>query len=295
MVGLVSPSSPITPDLEERLSRGIETLERLGLRVKFGKHARDRYFYSAGTASDRAADFNEMWADPEVAMLLMTLGGPTANHLLDGIDFQSFEHSPKIFAGMSDGTTLLTAIHARAGIVTFHGPDLLFGFGRPMTRRSEEHLRALLMNGEYGPIPCTQTALREGRASGPLVGGHVGILIMTMFAGYAPDLRGAILFLEGTEQIHILDRQLTALRLHGVFDRIAGLVIGHFEGHEPPDVASYRSPADVVLEVTRGYDFPIIEIEELGHNVENVVLPIGVMSTIDTARSWFSLDEPAVV
>jgi muramoyltetrapeptide carboxypeptidase len=294
-VGVVSPSAPITPDLQEQLDRGIATLEGFGLRVKLAPHALDRHFYSAGRAAERIADFNRMWADPEVAMVLMSQGGQSANHLLEGLEFDLFGRNPKIFSGISDGTTLLTAISKRSGIVTFHGPDLLWTFGLPMSPPFEQNVRSVLMDGWYGAIPSTTlTPVREGRASGPLHGGHINILILTMLAGYAPDLRGAILFLEGTESIDRLDRQFTALRLRGVFDQIAGLVIGHFEGHDEVGPASYRTPAEMVLEVTQDYDFPILQLDELGHHVENLVFPIGVTATLDTTTPSLHLDEPAV-
>ncbi|MGB9718014.1 MAG: LD-carboxypeptidase [Thermoproteota archaeon] len=85
----------------------METLETFGLKVKLGKHVFDRYHYNAGTREARIEDFNTMWEDPEVKMILVSQGGQTANHLLDGVDYRMMRKTPKIFTGVSGGTTLL--------------------------------------------------------------------------------------------------------------------------------------------------------------------------------------------
>ena len=296
LVAVVSPSSAVTQDLQGQFERGVAALESLGLRVRVEDHVMDRNYYSAGTAAARIDDLHRAWADPNVAMVLMSQGGQTANNLLDSLDYDLFRRQPKIFMCMSDGTTLLTAITSQSGIVTFHGPDLLFGFGRHMSEPFIDQFRSVVMDGACGPVlsPTFRT-IRQGAATGLLYGGHVNILIDTMFAGFEPDLNGSILFLEGTHSIAELDRQFNALRLHGVFAQISGLILGYFDGHRLPDAVMNRAPADIIREITQSYDFPIIEIGELGHNVENFVLPVGIQSTIDTTRGSFRLNDAAVV
>ena len=56
-----------------------------------------------------------------------------------------------------------------------------------------------------------------------------------------------------------------------------------------------RKVSDVILEVTKDYSFPILEIGELGHNVENYILPIGCKATIDASKKYFSIDEETVL
>ena len=48
--------------------------------------------------------------------------------------------NPKIFSGISDGTTLLNPIFSKTGLITYHGPDLVFGFGLPMSPLFKENL-----------------------------------------------------------------------------------------------------------------------------------------------------------
>lgn len=68
-----------------------------------------------------------------------------------------------------------------------------------------------------------------------------------------------------------------------------------FDGYRKKNDGNNRSVADIVLEVTQNYTFPILEVGEIGHNVENYVIPIGCTATIDADAKHFSIDEPTVV
>ncbi len=310
VVGIVSPSEPITKILRKQFDVAVAALQELGLKVKLGEHTFDQYFYNAGTREARIKDFNKIWKDPEVKMILMSHGGATANHLLDGIDYEAIRRNPKIFAGISDGTTLLNAIFAKTGLVTYHGPDLLWMFGRKITAPYRQNFLETFFNGNIGQLHEDKNwkhqsrsdmkrtgwrCVRSGKATGILVGGHSGCLSSTMLAGYGPNFENVILFLEGTDDVAHLDRQFTTLKLNGVFEKINGLIIGWFEGHEMKDKEKNRSVADVILEVTKQYAFPILQINEFGHNVKNYILPIGCRATIDADKKYFAIDEPTVV
>lgn len=309
-VGVISPSEPITKDLRKQFNDGVLALQKMGLKVKLGKHVFDQYYYNAGTRENRIKDFNNIWKDPEVKMILMSQGGETANHLLDGIDYEMIGNNPKIFAGISDGTTLLNAIFAKTGLVTYHGPDLVWTFGRKITKSFRKNFIKTLFNGEVGQITPNLNwehqenpklknknwkCLRNGKVEGILIGGHLGCLSTTMLANYGPNFKDKILFLEGTDDVAHLDRQLTALKLSGAFNKIKGLIIGWFEWSDLKDKNKNREVSDVILEVTKNYSFPILEIGELGHNVENYIMPIGCKVTIDAEKKYFSIDEETVL
>ena len=310
IVGIIAPSAPIYEDQKQRFERGVQTLQQLGLNVKYTKHLYDRYYYMAGKKEARIEDFNNMWSDPKVKMVLMTQGGQVANHLLDGINYDMIQENPKIFAGISDGTTLLNAIFLKTGLVTYHGPDLLWTFGLEITPLIKDNIVKTLFKGKVGELsPNNQwknqtnpnlkymgwKCVRKGKAGGTLIGGHLRNLCYLMAAGYTPDFTDSILFLEGTDDIANLDRQFTVLKIAGVFDKIKGLIIGWFDGSKMGDDAEDRPVKDVVLEVTKNYSFPILEIGELGHNVENYVFPIGCKAFMRSEKLYFSINEPTVL
>jgi muramoyltetrapeptide carboxypeptidase len=247
-----------------------------------------------------------MIRDSEIKMILFSQGGCAANHLLDRIDYALIRENPKIISGISDGTTLLNPIFQRAGLITFHGPDLLWTFGRDFTSRVLANtldtfcgnpIGRLTPDPDWKPMSGSRhpyggwKCIRPGKATGPLVGGHLASLINIGFGGYGIDFAGKILFIEGTEtDIAFLDKALNALRLKRVFHEIAGLVVGWFDNIEARTEQA-RTVADLVAEVTEDSKCPVLEIGELGHNVQNYVLPIGCQATLDSGELYLSIDE----
>ncbi len=199
-VGIVSPSEYIPEKLRAECDLAREALEELDLKVKMGVHALDRHFYNAGAREARLEDFRTLWRDPEVKMILMSQGGDTANHLLDGIDYDMIRRDPKIFAGFSDGTTLVNAIFAKAKLVTYYGPSFLWGFSRPMSALFVDNFKKTFFDGNVGelqPNPYWRhekkeglthpgwRGVRSGRASGILNGRALGV----SSHGYARRIR----------------------------------------------------------------------------------------------------------
>ena len=307
-VGVFSPSWLV--DDRQKFNLGIEKLKSMKLNVKIAEHAFDQHYYSAGTREERLEDLHTLFADPEVKMVLMSQGGNTANQLLDGIDYDLLRRNPKILAGISDGTSLLNAVHARAGLITYHGPDVMWTFGQKMTPQIERNIKSTFFDESKIELETNENwqhqlrpdlkysgwrCLREGDATGRLVGGHIRVLANTILAGYGPSFKNAILFLEGTDNVGRTHSFITALRLHGIFDKIAGVILGWFDGSELEEKQLSRPVSEAFLEETVEYDFPVLEIGELGHNVENYVLPIGCKTTIDATMKRITIDEPPVV
>lgn len=312
MVAIVSPSGFVPEGLRLQFNEGIKFLESLGLKVKIGKNCLGQYYYASGTVEERLNDIHDAFADKEVKALIMSIGGASANHLLDGLDFDLIKDNPKIFCGISDGTTILNPIFSKTGLVTYHGPDLIFTFGLPMSPSIKNNLIKTIFEGSIGqlnPNPDWKgldelnknerykgwNCVRKGKAVGKLIGGNIDCLIKLENTKFRPSYKDAILFLEAfavsAEDMH---QELTHLRQSGVFDDISGLVLGYFYGSHMEDKKQDREIYEVVLEVTKDYTFPILEIGEIGHNVENYILPIGCKATIDSENKYFSIDEETV-
>lgn len=312
-VSIFSPSGGVPDELKNQFNEGMRFLESLGLKVIIGKNALKRYYYSSGTVEERLNDIHDAFADKKVKAMIMSIGGASANHLLDNLDFDLIKNNPKIFCGISDGTTLLNPIFSKTGLVTYHGPDLIFTFGLPTSSIIKENLMKTLFEGKVGQLRPNSNwkgldrlnrnekykgwrCVRKGKASGKLVGGNVHSLTNFENTDFRPDYKNSILFLEAyiatAEDLH---QSFVHFRQAKIFDEINGLILGHFYGSHMEDKKQDREIADIILEVTKKYSFPILEIGELGHNVENYILPIGCMATIDADKKYFSIDEPTVL
>ena len=312
-VAIISPSGGVPDGLKSQFNEGVKFLENLGLKVMIGKNALKQHYYSSGTVEERLSDIHDAFSNKKVKAMIMSIGGASANHLLDNLDFGLIKNNPKIFCGISDGTTLLNPIFSKTGLITYHGPDLIFTFGLPMSPMIKENLMKTLFEGKVGQLHPNPNwkgldelnknekyegwhCVRKGKASGKLVGGNVNCLISLENTDFRPDYKNSILFLEAyittAEDLH---QAFVHFRQAKIFDKINGLILGHFYGSHMEDKAQDRKIADIILEVTRDYSFPILEIGELGHNVENYILPIGCMATIDADKKYFSIDEPTVL
>ena len=312
-VAIISPSSAIPDEFKKQFNNGVKFLEELGLKVKVGKNVFKRHYYSAGTVEERLSDIHEAFENKKIKAVIMSIGGSTANNLLDGLDFELIKRNPKMFLGISDGTTLLNPIFSKTGLITYHGPDLIFTFGLPMSGVIKENLIRTLFKGNVGKLHPNLDwrgldklnknekyhgwrCIRKGKVSGKLIGGNITCLANLDNTKFRPDYKNSILFLEAYESsIEKLDMLFTHFRQTKIFDEINGVILGHFYGSHLMDKNQDRLVSDVFLEVTKNYSFPILEIGELGHNVENYIFPIGCRATIDADKKYLSIDEKTVL
>ena len=296
-IGLVAPSDPVLPDLSPRFEKGCQYLREMGFRIKTGRHLTTSTLGFAAAPEEKAADIHAMFSDPDVRAVICAQGGDTANAPLNLLDWDLIRSNPKIFLGLSDISVLLNAIHSQTGLVTFHGNDLLWGFGLGLTDYEKNAFERLLMKGETGPIPqnAPRKTLRSGQAEGTLLGGNLRCLLKLAGTRFWPDFNGSILFIEAYEispkACHTAFHQLAQM---GLFDRINGAVVGYIDSMQRN---GGKGPymEDILLQVSQARDFPILKINEFGHNCPNTVLPVGGKVRIDADRQQLEVIEKCVL
>jgi muramoyltetrapeptide carboxypeptidase len=165
--------------------------------------------------------------------------------------------------------------------------------------QAEAYRRVLTSTEAIGELPALSTweTWRSGRAEGPLLGGMLHRLLRiqaTPFALAPERFDGAILFLEdySTPTINVW-HDLQVLRLGGVFERIAGLVIGPVEGVSIQEGAE-KTLREVVLDAVGERDIPILANVNCGHAGPNVPLPLGIRAAVDADALSIELLEGAV-
>ncbi|MEN8376203.1 MAG: LD-carboxypeptidase [Gemmatimonadota bacterium] len=282
-----------------------ERLAALGLVPIRGRHLLDRHGYLAGTDEARAADLNEMFADDTVDGVLAVRGGWGAARLLHLLDFDAVAANPKVFLGYSDITTLLLALHARTGLVTFHGPvgtsewnDFSVGALRAVVfEGTAPTLRNPVERGsDLAVTEDRPRVITPGRARGRLLGGNLTVLASILGSPYVPDWSGSILFLEDVgEAVYRIDRLLTQLALAGVLDSVAGVVFGKCTDCDPDSAYGSLTLPEVLEHHLGGLDVPVWAGGMVGHIPRKWTLPVGVEAEIDTASATVRLLEPAVV
>jgi muramoyltetrapeptide carboxypeptidase len=303
-VGVVAPATATFRQVELDVVRA--SLEGLGLRVRTGEHVLSRFGSLAGADSDRSADINAFFADSDVKAIVPTRGGWGSGRLLPHLDYELIRRNPKVVLGYSDITALLNGIHARTGLVTFHGPN---GGGR-WDQFSVDHVRRVLFEAEavtfrnpvvladenvLAPIEHRTVRIASGRARGRLLGGNLTVLTSMLGSEYVPDFDDAILFLEDTgEAPYRVDRMMTQLRLAGVLSRLAGFVFGTCSECSPGEGYASFTLEEVLRDHVAPLGIPAWQGAMIGHGMPQWTLPVGLDATIDADAATVTMTTPAV-
>lgn len=276
----------------------VAILKGFGFRVTLGKTLTEKYGYLAGSDELRASELNGFFGDPSVKGIFCMKGGWGCARILDQLDFMLIKRNPKVLIGFSDITTLLVAITAKTGLVTFHGPVGNSGWNV----WTSQVFRQVTMSAQAAPLflnPATEEpplSINPGIARGPLVGGNLTVLASMMGTGYIPDWKGKILFLEEVkEEPYRIDRLLTQLKLSGVLGSLNGVVFGRCAkclAEEPQKAFTF---AEVIQQHLKPLGIPAFSGAMIGHIENKLTLPLGINAQIDAGKGSLQLLEPAVV
>ena len=302
VVGLINPAGATyqTSDIDEVK----ESLAALGLGFKMGEHVLDRYGYLAGKDQDRAKDMNTLFEDPSVQAILAVRGGWGCNRILPLLDYDLYRRNPKVLMGYSDITSLLVAVYARSGLVTFHGP-----VGTSTWNQfSVDYVRRILFNGEMVTMQnptatgdnLTRTkdrieTITPGTARGRLVGGNLSVLTAMVGSPYLPSWKNAILFVEDDgEQVYRIDRMLTQLQLAGILSQLAGFVFGKCTNCGPGEGYGSLTLEEVLADHIKPLGIPAWYGAMIGHIENKFTVPVGIEAEIDAERGTIRMTETAV-
>lgn len=293
-IGVFTPSEPIDPEM---LDSGINALKSLGFQVHEAPHVRSRRGHLAGADEDRAKDFNALIADPTIDAVFCSAGGANSTRLLPLIDEKVLQQHPKIIMGVSDPSALLIGLHARSGIVTFHGPAVQYDFGRGVTELTLRAFREALLEGKAGPLTGTESVrvIRKGSARGRLIAGNLSTLVQLIGTPWEPKWDGVILCWEDVcEQPHSLDARLTHLRNAGILARLAGIIVGELVECNENDYPETPAVEDILLEHLAGTNYPVLWKLPFGHTPDKITIPLGVNAVVNTSGTLITLEESGV-
>lgn len=281
LIAITSPASIVDPRL---VNDAAEALRRAGFNVRIMPHALSRKGSFAGTLADRFSDLREALLDPDVKAILCSRGGYGCIQLLNGL--QSLDFPPKWLIGFSD----ITALHAmmlRRGIISIHS-----SMAKALaTQPAESPANSALLSILRGATDCTvsfppHSLNRPGQCSGQLIGGNIAVfqaLMSTPFDIFANAANPYILFIEDiSEPIYRVNRMLWQMRMAGVFERAAGIVIGQFTNYRPDD--NYPDMYAMLSDFFADFDRPIAFNAPIGHFDSNMPVPYGAPANLSVNR-----------
>lgn len=318
LIGIFSPSSPITYTCPKRFTRGKEYLKSKGFNIIEGNLTGKHDFYRSGSIRERAEELNALIRNPEVKCIISTIGGMNSNSILPYIDYEALKRNPKIIIGYSDVTAILLAIYAKTGITTYYGPALVASFGEfpPFVDWTYNYFKEVIVDEIKFPyaleIPQYWTdeyinwetqdrskeqrenqwiTVHEGMTRGRVIGGNLNTIQGIWGSEYIPKIKeGDILFIEDSlKDAATLERSFSLLQVNGVFDRISGIILGKHELFN--DLKTGRKPYEILLEVLGDRKIPFIAEFDCCHTHPMMTLPIGSQIELDATNKRITLIE----
>jgi muramoyltetrapeptide carboxypeptidase len=286
-VGIVTPAGPFDP---KKFMNGKAVLESMGFQTFYDEDIFLKHGFLAGTDMQRANQVNRLFADPSVKAVVCARGGYGSMRILPFLDYKTIQKNPKIFVGFSDISVLLSVLHTRCGLITFHGPVIT-----TLANTAEDNIAAmhtaLTSNIILELKPKKGRVIKPGVSSGFVMGGNLTTLCHLVGTPYAPNFNGKILFFEDrAEEPYRIDRMLTQMKLAGCFQGIKGLFLGSFEACGKLDQI-FR----IVQETFEDVNIPILSGFGIGHGRINITIPIGLGATLDADRQILTFHESATV
>ncbi len=281
-MAIISPSSPSANIDTQKIA---DALKKYGYEPIYGQGAFDNERFLAGIDEVRADDI--MWAfiDKSVDAVMTLRGGYGSARVLDKIDYKFIAKHKKPFFGFSDTTALQLALWKKSKMMSYSG--IQAGFLQDKISMGLDKTFESALSGKklswHGLTPVT-----KGKATGRLIGGTLSLITSLIGTPYEPDFKKAILVLEDVgEEPYRVDRMLTQLRLAGVFDKIAGVVLGDWHN------CVAKNKADGTIEAVLDEHFsplpiPVVKNFPYGHGIKGTVFPIGAKARLNAGSG--SLD-----
>jgi muramoyltetrapeptide carboxypeptidase len=286
-IGIICPSHVAEP---AKYERNFFVLNKLGFKVKTGENFyKDTDGYTA-SAKERADDLNTLVADDEVKMILFS-GGDGASEILPLIDYDNIRRHPKLFSSYSDATSILVAIHAQTGLVTYYGlgvnnfNDLRYYDYTQFVSHFVEGYEA----NEFEKDSVWRT-LTGGVCEGTLMGGYSSLFALTMGGRYFNQKdKKYILVIEDHEKYsspNTFNSYLSFIEQTPIMENAVGLIMGHY---------ATEVPETLINRLTRfgaAHCIPVVYTDDFGHGTKHAIFPIGGRARLDAdAQSLTFLGE----
>ena len=239
-----------------------------------------------------------MFEREDIRAILCARGGYGTNYLLREIGLDTVRSHPKIFAGYSDPTCLLTYFADAANLVTFHGPMAAKDWAHEGGVDLASWQAGLSGAGPYDVrLNAEVEGLIDGEAEGILYGGCLSILVASLGTPYEIKTAGTMLFLEDiAAKPFQVDRMLMQLKLAGLFDNVRGIVFGEMLDCVQGANQDYTLQ-QVIARIVGDLGVPVAYGVRSGHvSKENITLPFGVNARLKVHGGEVQLRilEPAV-
>jgi len=288
VIGMVCPAGTIPL---EKVQKCIETLTSWGYQVKLGNTVGGKYFTYSGTDTERAADLQHMMDDPSVKAILCARGGYGLSRIIANLDFGGIQANPKWVIGFSDITVLHAALQ-KNGIMSIHGP-MAAAFNKGTEGAPYIEALKCILNGQKTNYTAPVHAYNKlGAVTAPMIGGNLCLIAHLIGSHNSMDTHGKILFLEDIGEFHYnLDRMVIQMKNAGIFNQLAGLVLGGFSDmrDEPTDIGV--GAFEIIQSHIKEYQYPVCYDFPISHGLSNYPIKEGAVYHLNIQANGVGLKE----
>lgn len=247
------------------------TLREIGVEAIFSNYIYEKEGVSCGSAKERAKALMDFYHDDEIVEVFDISGGDLANGVLPYLDYDVIAKSEKKFWGYSDLTTVVNAIYAKTG-----KPSVLYQVRNLIYQHREQQIANFKnsINDQNDDLYKIDYDFVQGsKMQGVVVGGNIRCFLKLAGTEYMPDLINKILLLESySGTVAKMETYLCQLQQLGVFDKVAGVLLGTFtEMEEKECVPSMKELVKRFVDE----DMPIAVTKDIGHGTDAKAIVIG--------------------
>jgi len=288
LVSIAAPARWVDP---EDIRSFLSLLEQEGLKTITGSIF-TRHHQFAGEDKERLEDLQQMLDHPDIKAIFCARGGYGTMRLLDKIDLKGFAAHPKWVVGFSDITALHAYLQMRIGVASIHAamPYTL----RDVTDIENPAVKSLfgILKGEFPSYTVPAHSLnRKGKGSGILLGGNLSMLYSLTGTLFQFPTRGSILFLEEVDEyLYHIDRMMQNLKLAGMLENLAGLVVGGLTDMHDNEVPFGKTAAEIIREAVEEFDFPVCFDFPAGHVEGNMAMVLGRQVSLEVTEKGSQLN-----
>ena len=267
-IGVVAPSTPMTPEVAERLAAIAGEFPGVELVIHPQCFLSRHHF--AGTDGERATAFLEVANDPDFDAIWVARGGygscRIAEHVLGRLEPAAAD---KIFFGYSDAGYLLGGLYGAGIGRPVHGP-MPGDLRRP---GGEAAIRRALAWMAQGATASLEPSLADGV---PAAAFNITVFSQLLGTPLQPDLAGHVLMLEDvSEYMYRTDRSMFHITSNPQVRKVAGIKLGRCTEVPLNDPDFGETEEQVFEHWCRHAGIAYLGRADIGHDADNKVVPFG--------------------
>lgn len=270
-IGIVCCSNGQKQTYTEKIKCLENTLIDIGLHPVFSDYIYEEESILSGTAEERADALMKFYKDDEIKGIFDISGGDIANGILPYLDYDVIANSSKMFWGYSDLTTVINAIYQKTGkaSVLYQIRNLIY---EHKDNQIADFCNTTMQSGK-DLFHLNYKFVQQSEMRGIVVGGNIRCFLKLAGTEYMPELDDKILLLESfSGTVAKMQTYLCQLQQMGVFDKVAGILLGTFTEMEAEKCIPNM---EMLVKRIVGKDLPIAVTRDIGHGTDSKGIIIG--------------------